>query len=226
MSTQESFGRSLCLRLRHLLFVVALACLTSINVLGQSAIDATTPPGQSPGAPAGSYALSGFDTVNLFNGHLNFRLPLLQANGRGGVSFESTLPIEQRWTVDHDSAGPYHFPNYNWWTGLRPGYGPGVLQGRQMSEGCPEGPGNTDGTTRLTFTTSDGTEYELRDQIYGGQRAGSFCNPFDVQAPGASRGTTFVTADGSAATFTSDTIIYDHTYTPSGPRIITPSAHG
>jgi RHS repeat-associated protein len=192
---------------------------------GQSALDATTPPGQSPGTPAGSYALSGFDNVNLFNGHLNFRLPLLQVNGRGGVSFGSALPIEQRWTVDHDSAGPYHFPNYNWWTGLRPGYGPGILQGRQMSEGCPEAPGLTQGTTRLTFTAADGTEYELRDQIYGGQAASSNCNPLNPQAPGTSRGTTFVTADGSAATFISDTTINDKTYTPSGPYIVTPSGY-
>src|SRR5688572_26166125 len=207
----------------RLLVVVALAPLMLSQAAGQNAVDATTPPGQSPGAPAGSYPLSGFDNVNLFNGHLNFRLPLVKVNGRGGVSFASALPIEQRWTVDHDSAGPYHFPNYNWWTGLRPGYGPGVLQGRQMSEGCPEGPGNTEGTTPLTFTASDGTEYELRDQIYGGQRASSFCNPSDPQAPGTSRGTTFVTPDGSSATFISDSTIYDHNYTPSGPKIITPS---
>jgi hypothetical protein len=225
MTTQSRSCRSRCLQSGQLLFVAALLFLLPLNTSGQSAVDATTPPGQSPGAPAGAYALSGFDNVNLFNGHLNFRLPLIKVNGRGGVSFASALPIEQRWTVDHDSFGPYHFPNYNWWTGLRPGYGPGVLQGRQMSEGCPEGPGNTEGTTRLTFTASDGTEYELRDQIYGGQAASSFCNPFDPQAPGTLRGTTFVTADGSSATFISDSTIYDYTYTPSGPRIITPSGY-
>lgn len=128
--------RNRYVRLAHLLLSIALACSIANSALGQSAIDATTPPGQSPGTPAGSYALSGFDNVNIFNGHLNFRFPLLQVNGRGGGSFVSALPIEQRWTVDHDSSGVYHFPNYNWWTGLRPGYGPGVLQGRQMSEGC------------------------------------------------------------------------------------------
>ena len=141
------------------------------------------------------------------------------------VGFLTALPIEQRWTVDHDSSGVYHFPNYNWWTGLRPGYGPGVLQGRQMSEGCSEGFSFTQGTTRLTFTTSDGTEYELRDQVYGGLAASSYCDPFNPQAPGTSRGTTFVTADGSSATFVSDTIIYDKTYTPSGPYLLTPSGY-
>lgn len=32
----------------------------------------------SAGSPAGSYALSEFDNVNLFNGALNFNLPLLK----------------------------------------------------------------------------------------------------------------------------------------------------
>lgn len=49
-----------------------------------SAVDGTTPLGISRGAPAGSYGLSGFDSVNLYNGNLNFRLPLLQIGGRGG----------------------------------------------------------------------------------------------------------------------------------------------
>ena len=33
----------------------------------------STPSGLKPGAPAGSYGLSGFDNVNLYNGNLNFR---------------------------------------------------------------------------------------------------------------------------------------------------------
>lgn len=33
-----------------------------------------TPSGLTTGAPNGSYALSGFDNINLFNGNLNFRL--------------------------------------------------------------------------------------------------------------------------------------------------------
>ena len=224
MATHLKVRWSACFGLGKLVLAIALIPSFSFTASAQNALDARTPPGQSPGDPAGAYSLSGFDNVNLFNGHLNFRLPLLSVSGRGSVSYVSALPIEQRWTVDHDSFG-YDFPNYNWWTGLRPGYGPGVLQGRQMSEGCGEGIFLTQGTTRLTFTTSDGTEFELRDQTYGGQAASSDCNQFDPQAPGASRGTTFVTADGSAATFVSDTTIYDKTYTPSGPYLLTPSGY-
>ena len=65
------------------LFVVgALA----VSICGQTAIDGSTPPGQSPGAPAGSFALSGFDNVNLFNGNLNFSLPVMRIGGRGAVA--------------------------------------------------------------------------------------------------------------------------------------------
>ena len=176
MATHTKCVRRVVPKWEKLLLAIALTYFLPFNATGQNALDAKTPPGQAPGDPAGAYSLSGFENVNLFNGHLNFRLPLLSVSGRGSVSYVSALPIEQRWTVDHDTFGPYHFPNYNWWTGLRPGYGPGVLQGRQMSEGCGEGVFVTQGTTRLTFTTSDGTEFELRDQIYGGQVASSDCN--------------------------------------------------
>lgn len=80
----------------RLLLAILLAPFMLSHAVAQNAVDATTPPGQSPGAPTGSYALSGFDNVNLFNGHLNFHLPLIKVNGRGGVSFSSALPIEQR----------------------------------------------------------------------------------------------------------------------------------
>jgi hypothetical protein len=129
------------LRIGWLLLAVALTQSIPSEASAQNVLDDKTPPGQAPGAPSGSFAISGFESVNVFNGHLNFRLPLLKVGGRGGVAYVSALPIEQHWTVDHDPfSDVYHFPNHNWWTGLRPGYGPGVLQGRQMSEGCPEGP--------------------------------------------------------------------------------------
>ena len=78
-----------------------IACLLfslSIAVgLGQtkSNYDGSTPSGLTPGAPAGSYALSGFDNINLYNGSLNFHLPLIQIGGRGVAGFTSNLTIEQ-----------------------------------------------------------------------------------------------------------------------------------
>ncbi len=206
-----------------------LTCLLILaeSVLADSATDATTPPGQAPGAPVGSYALSGFDNVNLFNGHLNFHLLVLSIGGRGEVGYAVTLPIEQRWTVDrYDPLNDLYAPIPNWWS-MSAGYSPGVLQGRQTSKGCEDPQFSyTDGTTRLTFTLPDGTEYELIDQIHGGQPASSFCNfyPFDP-LNGISRGTTFVTRDGTSATFISDQVIRDVLYSGSSPYIIYPSGY-
>ncbi|HEU4713078.1 MAG TPA: RHS repeat-associated core domain-containing protein [Pyrinomonadaceae bacterium] len=178
---------------------------------------------EQPGAPAGSYPLSGFDNVNLFNGHLNFSLPLMQIGGRGSAGYTMMLPIEQRWQVQtvavptncgangctYSESNYQYIANPIWWTGIRPGFGPGVLQGRQSGsdpfflEACGGYIYNKT-LTRLTFTGPDGTEYELRDQQTNGQPlqgVGCF--------GGASRGKVFVTADGSATTFISDTSISD-----------------
>jgi len=59
------------------LLIVAFSPLSSTSVFGQttSNTDGSTPLSLTPGAPAGSFALSGFDNVNLFNGNLNFHLP-------------------------------------------------------------------------------------------------------------------------------------------------------
>jgi hypothetical protein len=174
-----------------------------------SVTDAATPSALTPGAPAGSYALSGFENVNQFNGNLNFALPLVHVGGRGGAEFTIMLNIEQHWRIrtpkppkNCELTGTCNLrvPWPGWW-GNNVDYGPGVLQGRQPGVQC----GNLS-LTRLTLTVPGGTEFELRDQNYGGQPLPFQCNP----AQGASRGTVFVTADGSAATFISDTSIYDN----------------
>ena len=41
-------------------------------------LDAMTPVGLQPGSPAGSYALSGLDTINLYNGSNSITIPLLK----------------------------------------------------------------------------------------------------------------------------------------------------
>ena len=147
-----------------------------------------TPMGEQPGAPVGSYALSGFDNINLFNGHMNFRLPLMHIGGRGSAGYTMTVPIEQHWIVQtvaiptcNQSGCTYNPANYKyianpvWWTGLLPGYGPGVLVGRQSGDdllsvtGCGSGVVFRNTITRLTFTGPDGTEYEFRDILTNGQ---------------------------------------------------------
>ncbi len=209
---------------------MALLFLTSGGAAAQtgtrSATDGTTPPGMTPGAPAGSYALSGFENVNLYNGHLNFSLPLLRVGGRGSAGHAITLPIERHWRVAHaqvptncgqggctGTPEDKYYPTDTDWAGLSPGYGPGVMQSRYAGNNyrtitttntingepfvlCRFYP---ETLTRLTFIGGDGTEYELRDRKYGGKpMAQGGCNG------SISRGRVFVTSDGSNVTYVSD----------------------
>ena len=208
--------------LMPLLRVLAVTLLVFLLVTAVSAqvetsgTDGQTPLGIAPGAPAGSYALSGFDNVNLYNGNLNFRLPLLHIDGRGGSDTALLLAINnKRWRVKRvamcsgsppppDCTFFNYYPTPNWWTSVDPGYGPGVMEARHS--GANYGPAAppcfgfkfSSALTRITFTAPDGTEFELRDQLYGGQS-----KTFTGCIQGVSRGNVFTTADGSTATFIS-----------------------
>jgi hypothetical protein len=219
--------------------LIALMLALTIGASAQQAgtrftTDGTTAPAIAPGAPAGSFALSGFESVNNHNGNLNFALPLLKIGGRGKAGYTLMLKIEHKWRVEHvvhpNNCGPngcssydkYWFQNPSWWEGISPGYGPGVLQGRVagISRACPETGTQGYAKTRLTFTGGDGTEYEFVDQLSNGQPAfmGSGC--FD----GNNRGRVWVTNNGENATFISDTDIFENLQThliyPSGYMIL------
>ena len=252
-------------------------------IIGQTQSDGATPKMTQPGAPAGSYALSGFESVNLFNGNLNFNLTLAKIGGRGKAGSSVNLAIDSvRWQVERsaltqertvlnsigslriadaagfyacicphceDPLGRHQFPpdpreidtwdcgNPNTgsnelvvsgWTsdvpGLgfdtydvyedkltpKPGYGPGVVFGRGASHGGMMSHFYSM-LTRLYFVSSDGTEYELRDELTGGK-------PFfggTAQNPNG-RGTAFSSADGSGIKFVSDTPISENRQTALG----------
>lgn len=212
---------------RRILGIVLLVLLAHGVVIAQDSTrtptDGYTPLSLAPGAPAGSYPLSGFDNINPYNRKLNFSLPLKPVVGRGGAQYTMQLFIEQRWRVVHDhteyngQSWDGYSPDSNWWAGLEPGYGPGVLEGRQVTyldQYCPVGSGEylpQQTLTRLTFTTPDGTEYELRDVLTDGQPAQvSYCS-----VTPANRGKVFKTADGTSATFISDDDIIDPAYITS-----------
>lgn len=207
------------------LFAIALLLLLLMSSTSAQvkSTDATTAAGVAPGLPAGSYALSSFDNVNLYNGNLNFALPLVAVVGRGDAQYMMMLALNTKgWrvrkTYDRISESDRFSPTQYWWSRL-PGYGPGMLQGRQVAveaavsaclrdaHGNPQ-PWPQYTLTTLTFTTPDGTEHELRDQGTNGQpllRVDCYT--------GASRGTTFVSTDGTAMTFISDTAIVDQVST-------------
>jgi YD repeat-containing protein len=191
------------------LATVLVAICLMLDVKAQGSTDGTTPLGLSPGSPTGSYALSEFDVVNLYNGSLNFRLPIYQIAGRGGAGYAITLQVQKKWTVyRHFEAGVgyFYYADGNWWNengvgwifdagrvDIRTGY-------REQPTGFP-----VEGLTRVTFTAPDGTEYEFRDQATNGQ-------PKAPVSGGFNRGTIFTTADGTTATFISDWTIYETAY--------------
>ncbi len=197
-----------------------------------SATDGTTPLGLAPGSGQGSYALSGLDTVNPYNGGLSFHLPLMHIGGRGGAGYTMQLPIEQKWTIDHTviDSGTQRWesysPQFNWWT-YTAGYSPGILTGRPSGQGAHQETCDGAGTflydsslTRLTFVTPDGTEHELHDEATGGRPA----NVGSCDWIGSSRGTVFKSADGSAVTFISDSVIRDNIWV-GDPFLIYPSGY-
>lgn len=187
--------------------VLLLTGLLVVSAHDQGSTDGSTPLGQSSGSPSGSYPLSDFDTVNLYNGSLNFRLPLLAIGGRGGSGYQMTLHLEQKWTVYRHfepGVGYFHYADAGWWsdTGdIWRIFSPGKVDIRSGHREQPAGiPVET--LTRITVTMPDGTEYELRDQLTNGQ-------PVSPQPGGFNRGRVFVSGDGSAATFISDWDVHD-----------------
>jgi len=226
-----------------------------------SANDGTTPSGSAPGSPTGSYAVSDFEVINPYNGHVSLAFPLLKVGGRGAAGYSMTLPIDQTWTarqftvayqcMNGNCPGPatYYNATLNWWTGLRPGFTAGVVQGRRVggfdTQGCNNIPelwgvghrylpatvcggnniyiiGTRNTLTRLTFIGPDNSEIELRDQATGGQPISGGCNS---QTPGFNRGRTFVSADGSGLTFVSDADISDIDCSGAYPAGLTASSN-
>jgi RHS repeat-associated protein len=190
---------------QHLAATMLLVLTLAFNCAAQSATDGSTPSGVAPGAPVGSYPLSDFDRINLYNGNLNFSLPLLHISGRGGVTDVVQLKLERKWRI---IRGPYSaYPVYSGWQSTPVGYGAGALEGR-VANGMVECDQSNDTLLRLTFTAPDGTEYELRDQLLNGAPGVTSKDPACALFS-TSRGRVFKTSDGSAATFISDVELTD-----------------
>jgi len=221
---------SLFSRTRILVISLTVILLTFQSVWAQQqSTDGTTPLGLSPGAPAGAYSLSGFEDVNLYNGTLNVSLPVIKIGGRGDAGYPLMLRVDHKWLVQKEQAEGQppiniYTPQPGWWTdlGWAPVYSIGRLEMRQGgtrdyvlgSGGC--GYIHRQTLTRLTFIAPNGTEYELRDQGTNGQPVNATCTAYN-------RGTTFVTADGTAATFVADSNIFDYQY--DNPANASPSGY-
>lgn len=186
-----------------------------------------TPEWLTPGSPPGSYSVSAREDIDLFGGGLNFSIPLYTHGGRGSLAIPDLVTIDRRqWYIKVEWVFPDGTANYNPLAPISTG-GPFTVVGRRGGYGhmisdefCGKAYGVYGSTlTRLTFTTPDGTEVELRDAAKSGEP--QYVN--DCNEWGQSRGKLFVSADGSAATFYADADVVDYRWIQNVEHPVTPN---
>jgi RHS repeat-associated protein len=184
------------------LFILFTVVLFPLQLNAQS----SAPTAGTPGTPAGSYQLSGFDTVNLFSGNLNFNLPLLSIGGRGEANQNLSLTLEMQWDVKevwHPAPGyvQYDFSNKLPFP-LSSLVGSVRVEGSKYSDNqssCSSYPDYwINHQFNLTFIEADGTEHILVDPTYHG-RPHQKCGLNTVNY-----GSVFESTDGSFMTFVAD----------------------
>src|SRR6266536_3549552 len=88
---------------------VVLTCITVVLLVpsgwsqqvASTVIHGPTPPELAPPGPANVLALSGFDNVDLYSGHLTLGLPLHTISGRGDAGYTITLPVSNPpWSIE------------------------------------------------------------------------------------------------------------------------------
>ncbi len=234
-------NNSLTIRaLRKLLFV-GLSVLCFVTAFyGQTnyqTASATTSPNVAPGTPIGSYAISGFESVNPYSGKINFSLPLLNVGGRGNGGYTINLRLQRNWSIDHRVYDPNtyregaetYFIQHSYLPTATPDFSdelsitPGIMKGRLGGTNrqywtCGTQPCYDETLTRLTFAQSDGSEIEFRDVLYGGAAIRNFNSSYEQ-----SRGTHWVSTDGTNATFISDAAIVDYQLKAGGGSPFYPS---
>jgi hypothetical protein len=210
--------------LKNILGGLSIIFWLSQNVIAQAPPRAGVPAAYQGSTAVGSYPLSGLDSINYFNGNLDFNLPLMTLGGRGEASFTMLLTIGQPgWSIDVQrsliTCDPAHCQYqyyYNPTTSatnfmLKAGLGPGRLQathtGKYDQTICTgTNTALAERLTTLTFAMPGGSAVELRDALFDGK-------PLPAGACGAgngpSRGTIFRSTDGSGMTFVSDSPLED-----------------
>jgi len=190
----------------------------------QTTGDGLTPAMLAPGSPAGSYELSGFDTLNLGTGHVNFTFPLATAYGRGGMKVPMVLNLQGQWTIYSSIASCQPASMETPWCAATAysyaaHYGPrypsptligGMLQTRESGANCTYIKTANETwwqqmLTTVVYIAPDGTETVFLDTTTGG----AVGNYPTVNSQTTNRGTTFRAVDGSAATVTTGSPVTD-----------------
>lgn len=94
--------RTLVKRVILSVFVAGLVVIS-----GEAQTGGIGDPGVARGTPRSSYALSGIDNVNYFNGNLSVSIPTASIGGIGEASRAIKASIEQRWTAYQIGGGSY-----------------------------------------------------------------------------------------------------------------------
>jgi RHS repeat-associated protein len=202
-----------------ILFSVSLPLTT---VAQRYSNDGYTPPSNVSGSPAGSYILSGFDTINLYNGRLNFVLPLATIGQRGNARHTISLFIDRKWEVQRTYLDESTFnysdiivpPPPSAKGRLPVPYYPPRLYFVHLSSSyyeiapCSQNPGfSTLILTRAYFIDTDGTETMLVDTASNGTAVPVF--PCSTSNPTHNRGRIFSSID-KRMTYIADADIIDH----------------
>ncbi len=168
-------------------FLAVLLLILICSMIGRaqqnfSNTDGSSPSGMAPGAPVGSYPLSGFENLNYYNGNLNVSLQIATVGGRGGAQF--TVPLNVRthpWRVSGVIPGGgnpecyLYFADNFWWQQLDPdpNYGAGIMLTRFIGKDITNDPLIQQPIyslmhPQLSFTSPGGTEYNFYDQQQNG----------------------------------------------------------
>jgi hypothetical protein len=213
--------RRTALVLPAILFVLMVCSQTNAQTYTESNADGLVAPGIAAGNPASSYALTGIDHVNMYNGNLNISIPLLQIGGRGTAGYTVTYSVDTQWTVQKQYNNGYasFVPVYG--SSAPFPFSPGALIMRRASAQPNSCLNNTNPNnqfwidsgpyvTHMVWTAADGTETALLDSTYGGQPQGSTttCQQI-IQYQPVDRGRTFTSPDGSDMTFVASADVYD-----------------
>lgn len=210
--------------LTEVIILVILMCHSISAQYSRTIHDGYTPTGVEQGGVAGSYPLSGFESVNLFNGNLNVAFPLLKVGGRGTAGYTMMLQADMHWEIYRlsENLGGINVTEdaqFRAGRSWRVGYGPGFLIGLWAADKTPTPQGGVvcDGSvpyyrvnylTRLSFIMPDGAEVMLHDKLYQGSPYElNWCDPSPASR---NRGKVFVSDDGESTTFISDSDIFDN----------------
>jgi RHS repeat-associated protein len=226
---------------RHFFTVIFLIFAVPFSIIAnivRSGADGITQPDAARGTVAGSYLLDGFDTVNLYNRSVNFKLPLATLQGRGAVSANYSITIDRSWGGEYNES-----EFFSWYTvfdrvpgqeidpatGAATNFDPAIprlVLERTMAPRYPGGVVCSEGrhlsyvVTRFKFVMPDGSEHIFHDVAKNG--AAYYIDDICSPPPANNRGRVFVTSDATAATLILDNdLIEDFRYsTNNGGAVV------